>query len=139
MKRPKVYWRDAGLLHALLNLPGEDGLLDQPWVGASWEGFVIEQILGALRLRERSAEPCFFRTSDGREIDLLLDLGNRLWAVEVKLTASPGTGDLERLDHVADLVKADVRLLVSQVPRSHRSGNRISCNLPWLLRNIATL
>ncbi len=45
VKSAKVYWRDSGLLHALLNVPDAATLLDQPWVGASWEGFVIEQIL----------------------------------------------------------------------------------------------
>ena len=43
VKSPKVYWRDSGLLHSLLGGPSETALLDQPWVGASWEGFVIEQ------------------------------------------------------------------------------------------------
>ena len=47
IKRPKLYWRDTGLLHALLNVRDRDTLLNQPWVGASWEGFVIEQILAA--------------------------------------------------------------------------------------------
>ncbi len=48
VKSPRVYWRDTGLLHALLNTPDDATLLGQPWVGASWEGFVIEQALGAL-------------------------------------------------------------------------------------------
>ena len=139
VKRPKVYWRDTGLLHALLNVSDDDELLSRPWVGASWEGFVIEQVLGALHQADRRVEPFFFRTSDGREIDLVLDFGRSLWAVEVKLTASPGPSDLDRLNRTADMIKADKRILVSQTPRSHRSGDRASCNLPWLLRHLSDL
>ncbi|MFI5380148.1 MAG: ATP-binding protein, partial [Tepidisphaerales bacterium] len=49
VKSPKVYWRDSGLLHAVLNVTAEEDLLDQPWIGASWEGFVIEQVLAAIQ------------------------------------------------------------------------------------------
>ena len=139
VKRPKVYWRDTGLLHALLNVSAEDELLSRPWVGASWEGFVIEQVLGALHQADRRVEPFFFRTSDGHEIDLVLDFGRSLWAVEAKLTASPGSGDFDRLNKTADMIKADKRILISQTPRSHRSGDRGSCNLPWLLRHLPQL
>ena len=64
VKSPKVYWRDTGLLHALLNLSQERELLNQPWVGASWEGFVIEQVLGGCPrmvavASGRGAEPDF--------------------------------------------------------------------------------
>lgn len=51
VKSPKVYWRDTGLLHALMNVSDRDTLLGQPWVGASWEGFVIEQIVAPCRSR----------------------------------------------------------------------------------------
>ncbi len=139
VKSPKVYWRDAGLLHALLNVPDEDELLNRPWVGASWEGFVIEQVLGALRQADERVEPFFFRTSDGREVDLVLDFGRSLWAVEAKLTASPGPGDLDRLNKTADLIKAQKRILISQTPRSHRSESRVSCNLTWFLRHLPEL
>jgi len=139
IKSPKVYWRDTGLLHALLNVSDEDELLNRPWVGASWEGFVIEQILGALQQADRHVEPFFFRTSDGREIDLVLDFGSALWAVEAKLSASPSSSDFDRMSKTADLIKADRRILVSQTPRSHGSEGRISCNLPWLLRHLNDL
>jgi uncharacterized protein len=129
VKSPKVYWRDTGLLHAVLGLGSEEALLEQPWAGASWEGFVIEQILGLLDQQDRAAEACFLRTSDQRELDLVLDLGRALWAIEVKLTASPGPADMDRLNKTADLVKADMRILVSQVRRSVFAGRQVSCNL----------
>ena len=69
VRRPKVYWRDSGLLHALLDVPDRDALLHQPWVGASWEGFVIDQVLGALQGTGCSIDAYHFRTSDRREID----------------------------------------------------------------------
>lgn len=87
IKRPRVYWRDSGLLHALLNTADERSLLAQPWVGASWEGFVIEQAIGELSSRGCAFEAYYFQTSDQYEIDLVLDLGPERWAVEIKLTA----------------------------------------------------
>ena len=56
VKSPKVYWRDTGLLHALMNVADEGDLLGRPWAGLSWEGFVIEQILGALQCAGREFE-----------------------------------------------------------------------------------
>jgi len=92
-----VYWRDSGLLHALLNVSDKPSLISQPWDGASWEGFVIEQIVGELVSQGKNFEAYYFRTSDQYELDLVLDLGAELWAIEVKLSSSPtrapiGTG-----------------------------------------------
>jgi predicted AAA+ superfamily ATPase len=133
VKIPKVYWRDSGLLHALVNISDEKILLAQPWVGASWEGYVIEQALGVLSAEGRTCDAYYFRTSDQYEIDLLLDFGKERWAVEIKLTSSPGPDDMVRLDKTADLVKASRRFLVSQIRQPCGSGNRISCDLPFFL------
>jgi predicted AAA+ superfamily ATPase len=67
VKSPKVYWRDTGLLHALLGVGEGQALTDHPWVGASWESFVIEQILAALAQQDRAASAFYFRTSDQHE------------------------------------------------------------------------
>jgi predicted AAA+ superfamily ATPase len=139
IKSPKVYWRDAGLLHALLNVGDENDLFGRPWVGLSWEGFVIEQILGALQATARPCETYYLRTSDQHEIDLVLDYGASRWAIEVKLTAAPDVGDLARLDKAADLIGADTRILVSQTIKPTASHRRISCNLAWLLAHLAKL
>jgi hypothetical protein len=136
-KRSRLYWRDTGLLHALLGVSDQRDLIARPWVGASWEGYVIEQIIGSLGALDVRATPSFFRTSDLYEVDLLLDFGGRmLWAVEVKLTAHPTRSDMARLEKSADLVGADLRILVSQVRQTVRSGRSISCDLPWLLANL---
>lgn len=98
VKSPKVYLRDSGLLHTLLNLPSHDALLGHPVLGASWEGWVIEQILAQAPAGSR---PSFFRTASGNEIDLLLELpGGQLCAIEIKHSASPklGKGFVELLD-----------------------------------------
>jgi hypothetical protein len=87
VKTPKVYWRDTGLLHVLLGLKNFEGLLSHPILGHSWEGFVIEQILGNL---PSGYEACFYRTATGAEIDLvLLKNGQPKAALEIKYTLSP--------------------------------------------------
>ena len=135
-KRPKVYWRDSGLLHALLNVPDARTLLLQPWVGVSWEGFVIEEALGELSSRGCNFSAYYFRTSDQYELDLLLDFGKELWAVEVKLTSSPSSGDMARLNKTADMVGASRRFLVSQVSQPAGDGRSISCDLPTFLDHL---
>ncbi|MFA7504064.1 MAG: ATP-binding protein [Burkholderiaceae bacterium] len=85
VKSPKVYVRDSGLLHQLLGIETEKGLLSHPKLGASWEGFVIEQVLAA----EPHDEAFFWATHQGAEIDLLLRRGERLYGVECKRTDAP--------------------------------------------------
>ncbi|NQT88840.1 ATP-binding protein [bacterium] len=136
VKSPKVYWRDSGLLHALLNVPDSRALLAQPWVGASWEGFVIEQILGELASRGRNFSAYYFRTHDQHEVDLVLDFGSELWAIEVKLTASPTTEDMARLTKAADMIKASRRFLLTQTRRSSGDERRLSCNLRAFLKTL---
>jgi hypothetical protein len=137
VKKPKVYWRDSGILHALLNVSNDKALLNQPWVGASWEGFVIEQAIGILSAHGVPFEAYYFRTSDQHELDLVLDFGGELWAVEVKLTSVPGTADMEKLNKTADMIQAHKRFLVSQTTRPIGKGVRISCGLPDFLDYLA--
>lgn len=95
VKSPKVYIRDSGLLHALLNIQERDALLGHPVVGASWEGFVIENLINAA---PALTVPGFYRTSGGAEIDLVLELpGGERWAIEVKRSraAKPTRGFYE--------------------------------------------
>jgi len=85
IKAPKVYVRDSGLLHRLLGIDSLKGLLTHPKVGASWEGFVIEQVL----VTEPHDEVYFWATHQGAEIDLILRRGDRLLGVECKRTDTP--------------------------------------------------
>lgn len=70
VRSPKVYVRDSGITHALLNIGSYSDLLGHPVVGGSWEGFVIENIMS---VAPASAQPYFYRTPDGAEIDLILE------------------------------------------------------------------
>ena len=138
VKTPKIFWRDTGLLHSLLNVPGEDALLDQPWVGASWEGFIIEQTISTLSLSGKFFNPYFFRTSDQYEIDLVLDFGTELWAVEIKLTSSPTLDEMERLNRTSDLIKAKRRFFVSKTREFISGGNVTSCGLDAFIKILQT-
>ena len=135
-RSPKIFWRDSGLLHALLLTESLDDLLARPWVGASWEGFVIDQIIGTAVARGRLFDPYYFRTSDGLELDLVLDLGREIWAVEIKLTSAPKPADLARLRKAADLVGASRSILVSRVNTEARGRDVLSTNLEGLLGEI---
>lgn len=85
VKSPKVYVRDTGLLHQLLGIDSLKGLLTHPKIGASWEGFVIEQVLRS----EPHDEAFFWATHQGAEIDLVLRRGDELLGVECKRTDAP--------------------------------------------------
>ena len=90
VKSPKVYLRDSGIVHALLDIANKEALLGHPVVGASWEGFVIETLL---RCAPDQVQGYFYRTSGGAEIDLLLVWpGGKSWAIEVKRSLSPTVG-----------------------------------------------
>jgi uncharacterized protein len=92
VKSPKVFVRDSGIVHALLNIESHEDLLGHPVVGASWEGFAIENLITAA---PAGAVPLFYRTAAGAEIDLLLEIPKHgLWAIEIKrgLSARPEKG-----------------------------------------------
>ncbi len=139
VRSPRIYWRDTGLLHALLNVPDGQNLLTQPWVGASWEGFAIEQIIAEMSVRGMNFNAYYFRTSDQYELDLVVDAGGGLWAVEVKLTSSPSIGDMDRLNKVADMIGAARRFLVTRTSKPTGDDYRASCNLPSLIERLSEL
>ena len=139
VKSPKVYWRDSGLLHALSGISTMDAWLSQPGVGASWEGFVIQQVLARLNASGIGCAPYHVRTSDGYEIDLLLDFGTERWACEIKLTADPKADDLARLNKVSDLMGAERRILISRTLNPIETGDSASLNLPVFLAKLANL
>lgn len=87
VRTPKIYLRDSGLLHALLDLTRLDDVLSHPSAGASWEGFVIEQLIAAAGPQW---QPLYFRTATGTEVDLVLERGGRVdTVVEIKRTTAP--------------------------------------------------
>ncbi len=106
VKSPKVYIVDSGLLHTLLGLETRADLEGHPKVGASWEGFVLAELV--TRIGARDDEAYFWATHAGAELDLLIVRGKRRLGFEVKRTTAPSTSksmhsafetlDLERLD-----------------------------------------
>ena len=93
VKSPKIYLRDSGVLHFLLGLESRKALDTHPARGASWEGFVIDQMISALE-RVRPASRCWFwRTATGQEVDLLIDHGQRQVPIEIKLQTTPASDD----------------------------------------------
>jgi len=87
VRSPKVYVRDTGMLHAMLDLSTAEEIADSPKVGASFEGFVIEQILG----RAGEWQAYFWGTHGGAELDLVLTRNGKRYGFEVKYTESPKT------------------------------------------------
>jgi uncharacterized protein len=87
VRAPKVYIRDSGLVHALLDIEDTHQLKGHSVSGNSWEGFVIENLISAAGKRKK---PFFYRTADGAEIDLLFEVaGKPSIAIEVKLSSAP--------------------------------------------------
>lgn len=96
VRSPKLYVRDSGILHALLGIGDGDSLLSHPVAGASWEGWVIDNLLA---VAGPDVQAHFYRTAAGAEVDLLLTLpGGGQWVVEIKRSLSP---KLERGFHHA--------------------------------------
>jgi uncharacterized protein len=90
VKSPKIYLRDSGLLHAFNDISKETDLLSDPQVGASWEGFVIEQIIEAMQHTLFNAQAYFYRTHQGSECDLLIVHQQKVKAaIEIKLSSAP--------------------------------------------------
>ena len=87
VKSPKIFVRDSGLAHTLLNIKEINDLLGHPIVGGSWEGFVIENILSAA---PSDVPAYYYGTPGGAEIDLILEFSAReKWAIEIKRSSSP--------------------------------------------------
>jgi len=109
IKSPRLYIRDSGLLHALLEIEDMQHLFAHPVYGASFEGYVIENILTHLP-RWRAS---YYRTSNGAEIDLILERGERRIAIEIKASSSP---TLSRGNWAAfDSIQADQAYVVAPV------------------------
>jgi predicted AAA+ superfamily ATPase len=105
VKRPKLYFRDSGLLHTLMSVSNRNDLFHHPRLGASWEGFALEQVIHALRLTDEQAY--FWAVHTGAELDLVFQKKGKTWGMEIKWTDSPtvtrsvhsGLGELG-LEHV---------------------------------------
>ena len=87
IKRPKIYFRDSGILHALLSLEEKDDVLSHPKLGGSWEGFALEEAIMTLGLKE--GEAFFWGVHAVAELDLVFEKKGKLYGVEVKYAQAP--------------------------------------------------
>ena len=117
VKSPKIYIHDSGLLHQLLGIGNERDLLTHPKIGASWEGYVIEEVIAALQ----PDDAWFWATHQGAEIDLVLQKNGRMIGVECKRTDAPkmtpsirtALADL-KLERVAVVYPGEKRFTLSE-------------------------
>jgi predicted AAA+ superfamily ATPase len=129
VRTPKVYWRDTGLLHMLLGMTAKDDLLRMPWVGLSWEGWVIEQILAHRSALGIDTQASYFRTNDGWECDLVLESQGIRELIEIKLTTAPATEDLAKLRKIQSLIGADRLVLLTRSRENLTQGHTWMTNL----------
>jgi len=131
---PRVYWRDSGLLHQLLGIRDYDSLSRNPALGASWEGYVIEELCRCFEERQNAF---YYRTSNGAELDLILELGfGRRLAFEIKYGADPS---LSKGNHnaIAD-VQPDRTYVITPDSERYTLGTGVEvCSLGEFLADVA--
>jgi len=134
VRSPKVYIRDSGLTHALLDLETWEDILGHPVAGASWEAFVLENLIAAAGDRRT---PYFYRTEDGAEIDLLFELGGKIeMAIEIKRTTAPTLSRGFRL--ARDVVKPRSAFVIHGGDQSWPMGDGVTAiGLIDLMRRLA--
>lgn len=133
-RAPKIYFTDSGMLHVLAAIQTADELFAALLRGASWEGFVVQQVRAWLGGR---AQLAYFRTQDGSELDLVITQGTQVKAaLEIKVTNTPV---LSKGNHMAfDAVQAPVRLVVTPSARDHSMDDKIRvCSLATLTAHLS--
>ncbi len=120
IKSPKIYIRDSGLLHALLDIESMEALFSHPVYGSSFEGYVIENLLSHLP-RWRAS---YYRTSNGAEIDLILERGRQRMAIEIKASSSPklSRGNWSALE----TIEADHTYVIAPVDVSYPLADQVT-------------
>ena len=97
VKTPKIYFRDTGALHYLTGITNRNDLIGHQLVGASWEGYILQQVIANL---PQNLVPYFYRTKDGSELDLVLVKGTQpVMAIECKMSSNPTLSKGTRLAH----------------------------------------
>lgn len=128
VKSPKIFIRDSGILHSLLNIDSFDDLLGNPVYGRSWEGMGIENIIA----KYSDWDPYFYRTAAGAEIDLVLVKGSKKIGFEFKASAAPRL--TKGFWHAFDDLGVDEAYVISPVRESYSIHKHVQiCNLKSLL------
>ena len=131
VKSPKVYVRDSGLLHRLLQVDDFNSLLGNPIFGASWEGFIIENIISSLR----DCKFSFYRTAAGDELDLFIERGSRKIAVECKASSAPQV--TKGFWNAIKTIKPDKTYIIAPVTASYPIGDDlVVCRLSDFLKKV---
>lgn len=133
VRSPKIYVRDSGITHALLNITEYNELLGHPVVGGSWEGFVIENILS---VAPSGVQSFYYRTQAGAELDLILEFsGKEKWAIEIKRSSSPM---VSKGFHIAcDDINPQKRYVVYSGADQFSLGNGVTAiSLPDLMQEV---
>jgi uncharacterized protein len=132
IKSPKVYLRDTGILHSLLDIEDYDHLLAHPVAGASWECFAMENILSAYP----HWRPSFMRTSNGAEIDLILERANRQLLFEFKLSKAPKPS--RGFYELIETLQPEAALIIAPVDASYdiRRGVQVASPEGFLKKEI---
>ena len=135
-KSPKIYWRDTGVLHHLLQINTYEQLLGHPSLGASWEAFVIQQIIASL---PSELEYFYYRTQDGAEVDFIITNGGAaMISCEIKFTNRPkltkgNTTAIQDVDAKHNFV------ITPQADHYPIRENVWVCSLSWFLNNVSRL
>jgi uncharacterized protein len=121
VKAPKIYLRDCGLAHRFLNITDFEDLLGHPGIGASWEGFVLENILNNISDKWRYS---YYRTSAQAEVDLVLEgPKNEVWAIEVKRSSAPKVS--KGFHYACDDIKATRKFVIYPGEEQYPLGDEI--------------
>lgn len=131
VKSPKIYVRDSGLLHRLLQVDDFNSLMGNPVFGSSWEGFVIENIISSLK----DCKFSFYRSAIGDELDLLIERGTRTIAVECKASSAPQV--TKGFWSAIETIKPDKTYIVSPISASYPFKNDVEvCGLSDFLKKV---
>jgi hypothetical protein len=119
IKAPKIYIRDTGILHKLLNIDSINTLYTHPIYGFSWEGMVVENIIQ----KYKTYQAFYYRTSNGNEVDLLLTKGNRKIAIEIKVSSAPQVS--KGFWNALEDLKVDKAFVIAQVSMPYPLKNNV--------------
>ena len=133
VKRPRVYWRDSGLRHGLLDITTAEQLYRHPAVGSAWEGYAIEEICRALG---EFARPYYYRTSNGAELDLVIEINGHRYGFEFKFSAAQ-TLTKGTYAAIADVAPERAFVITVDGPTLAVREGLISCSLDTFLTDYA--
>ncbi len=119
VKAPKVYLQDSGLLHAILNIHDRRALYSHPMSGASWEGFVVEQVLRELKIETA----WYWAAHSAGELDLFIEAGGLRIGIEIKLSEAPKPS--QSTYRLCNLLKLDQLFVISRTPRSFQASDQV--------------